>query len=415
MALESDTTKHVLWNLTVVVVLKWNPEKKILLWKTPKLVFSAECKKNSKIALSQRFFTFGNFEKKAWFTQVSSFFPSWQLKQVGKKRKFLKLTSRNDSWVHFEKLTSSVRQWARRRHKLKEMKTALPFSLFSRFSWIVWNKGRSQIFFTDGEIWREFVLNLQIHVVRWLRCLHPVPRTSLRHLQGACRSYRKYPRIMHNGTFSTKILTSKLGVHIICGLFVYTWVCWKIPHLWFKSWGAHFTWAFTVSLLAQENSQSPIPDFIQGLQSRESRAQLNFLPPSLGSGVFLQVQFLPPRCPKTLGTVVVKKARKKILAIREPSCVHHWLQTRRNRFLNDSVQDNYESNLMWWHPENLHFLSRRRRAASESGLSESQCSHCYCCHCHASTLISALVLLFSKSPREYWSFSASRERWDLVS
>ena len=24
------------------------------------------------------------------------------------------------------------------------------------------------------------------------------------------------------------------------------WVCWKIPHLWFKSWGAHYTWVFTV-------------------------------------------------------------------------------------------------------------------------------------------------------------------------
>ena len=56
--------------------------------------------------------------------------------------------------------------------------------------------------------------------------------------------YRKYPRIMR--TFSTKILTSKLGVHIICGYISIHVGCWKILHLWFKSWGAHYTWVFTV-------------------------------------------------------------------------------------------------------------------------------------------------------------------------
>ncbi len=54
------------------------------------------------------------------------------------------------------------------------------------------------------------------------------------------KNYRKYPRIML--TFSTKILTSKLGVPLYVGIFVYTWVCWKIPHLWFKSWGVHYMW-----------------------------------------------------------------------------------------------------------------------------------------------------------------------------
>ncbi len=36
------------------------------------------------------------------------------------------------------------------------------------------------------------------------------------------RNYRKYPRIMH--TFSTKILTSKLGCTLYVGIFVYVWV-----------------------------------------------------------------------------------------------------------------------------------------------------------------------------------------------
>ncbi len=45
--------------------------------------------------------------------------------------------------------------------------------------------------------------------------------------------YCKYPCIMH--TFSTKILTSKLGVHIICGHICIYVDCWKILYLWFKS------------------------------------------------------------------------------------------------------------------------------------------------------------------------------------
>ena len=30
------------------------------------------------------------------------------------------------------------------------------------------------------------------------------------------------------------------------GIFVFMWVCRKI-HLWFKSWGVHYTWVFSVS------------------------------------------------------------------------------------------------------------------------------------------------------------------------
>ncbi len=41
----------------------------------------------------------------------------------------------------------------------------------------------------------------------------------------------------YNAHFFNQILTSKLGMHIICGYICYMSVCWKIPHLWFKSWG----------------------------------------------------------------------------------------------------------------------------------------------------------------------------------
>ncbi len=43
-------------------------------------------------------------------------------------------------------------------------------------------------------------------------------------------------------TFSTKNLTSKLEVlsALYVDIFIYMWVCWKIPYLWFKSWGAHY-------------------------------------------------------------------------------------------------------------------------------------------------------------------------------
>ena len=53
-------------------------------------------------------------------------------------------------------------------------------------------------------------------------------------------SYRKYPHIIP--TFSTKIVTSKLGVRIICGYICIYIVCWKIPQLWFKSWGVRYMW-----------------------------------------------------------------------------------------------------------------------------------------------------------------------------
>ncbi len=43
----------------------------------------------------------------------------------------------------------------------------------------------------------------------------PPPPETMEHAYNSGQKYRKYPRIMH--TFSTKILTSKLGVRIICG------------------------------------------------------------------------------------------------------------------------------------------------------------------------------------------------------